>query len=193
MGLRRHGLLVMMLGRAGWLTGCGGMSTDFEGIYTIDAWNDNLSACDAEGPSVLDQREDIFYIKLDNFVGYEFVNVNTCADVAQCQEWAHDEDTLHIGEFSFDQGSDDDGWTTRVAFATDDPEVTTNCVADVRTAVLTGDATTVSIRIETVDTPSFPREADDCFYEEDERVFELAEGEPCVALETIHATFMTDL
>jgi hypothetical protein len=182
----------MMLGSTAWLTACGGMSTDFEGIYMVDAWNDNPTSCDAEGPSVIDQRADLFYVKLDSFLGYDFVNVNTCASIVECQEWANDEETLHIGEYGFDQGNDDDGWTTRVAFATDDPELPTNCIADVRTAVLTGDATTVSIRVETVDTPSFAREAEDCFYEEDERVFDLAEGQPCVALETIHATYQQD-
>src|SRR5690349_830109 len=89
--------------------GGGGGGSSKEGIYMIDTWTRNATACDAEGPSVATTHDPFFYLKNENFLGTEFVNLNNCKDSAECKMLANDKDTIHIGEFGFDMGSDSSG------------------------------------------------------------------------------------
>ena len=103
-------LFVMGLG---WSAACGGGGlTDLEGIYMISAWTENDASCDADGASILDaQTETVFYIKSEDFLGAEFVNVVLCPDLNDCATRAADDETIHIDRFSFEDGSDSSGWT----------------------------------------------------------------------------------
>src|SRR5687767_7761258 len=103
------------------IAACGGgeSGTSHEGIFAVSTWTRNPTACAAEGPSVATQNSPFFYVKNESFLGTSFVNVNGCEDVAACTTEANDKDTIHIGMFAFEQGSDSDGWTTRSAFAFD--------------------------------------------------------------------------
>src|SRR5687768_124521 len=86
--------------------------TELEGIYEASTWTSNVDACD-EGPSVIEtEPQTIFYVKEENFLGIEFLNVSFCSDRAECEMNAADDDTIHLGMWSFEEGSDDDGWTS---------------------------------------------------------------------------------
>jgi hypothetical protein len=173
------------------LIGCGGGDgggTSFEGIYRVDTWTDNNMGCAAEGPSVAMGREPFFYVKNENFLGSKFVNVNGCADIATCTADANDADTIHIGSFAFEEGSDKAGWTTHSAFAFN---IQGQCEGGVTDSKLTISA--ASFRIEGTHVEAVPFAAgsgeDDC---PDDKVEQAAAGQPCDGLEVVTATFMQD-
>ncbi len=165
-------------------TACGsGSLTDLEGVYSITTWTDNQSGCDAEGPSVAMGREPFFYIKSENFLGSKFVNVVNCADVADCQAKATDKDTLHLGGFAFEEGSDSSGWTAHSAFGFGSNNM---CMGDVSDVIMTsGDGT---VRIESRSTMSAPYTGN-C--DDDAAAEAAAAGQPCSSLEVVTATFNT--
>lgn len=173
------------------LIGCGGGSsggTSFEGIYRVDTWTQNLMACDAEGPSVASTREPLFYVKNENFLGQRFVNVNGCDDVTICSTDANDEDTIHIGSFAFEEGSDSGGWSTRSAFAFD---VQGQCQGGVTETKMTISKTSFRIEQKHFEAVPFPPVAgeDEC---PDDKVEAAIAGQPCDELEIVTATFMQD-
>ena len=137
------------------LIGCGGGDgggTSFEGIYRVDTWTDNTTGCAAEGPSVAMMNDPLHYVKNENVFGSTFVNVKSCDDIATCTTEANDADTIHIGSFGFDEGSDSAGWTTHDAFS-----FSTNGQCDgggVTDAKLTISAT--SLRIESKHVSALP-------------------------------------
>ena len=172
------------------LIGCGGGSsggTSFEGIYRVDTWTDNNTAC-VEGPSVAQGRDPFFYVKNESFLGARFVNVKDCNDIATCTTEANEEGTIHIGSFGFDEGSDAAGWTTHSAFAFD---VQGQCKGGVTDATLTISKTGFRIESRHVEAVPFPPVSgeDDC---PDEKVEQAAEGQPCTELEVLTATFVQD-
>jgi hypothetical protein len=162
---------------------CGSL-TDLEGVYTIDTWTQNSTACDVEGPSVAAINDPNFYIKIENFLGHEFVNVVECADVATCAAEAGDDETLHLGGWAFEDGSDDDGWRETTAFAFD---MNGTCTGSVRDTVMTSPASnTVRIESRERDTQPFPATGGDC---SDEDTLAAAEGQPCTTFEVTTATY----
>lgn len=170
------------------LIGCGGGSgggTSFEGIFKVDTWTRNPTACDVEGPSVAQSHEPLFYVKNESFLGAKFVNVNGCVDVAACKMDANDEDTIHIGSFAFEEGDDSAGWTTRSAFAFDVQGVCKGGVTDTK---LTITRTMLRIEQKHVEALPFPPSTgeDEC---PDEKVEMAAQGQPCDELEVVTATF----
>jgi hypothetical protein len=170
------------------LIGCGGGSgggTSFEGIFKVDTWTENPTACTAEGPSVAATREPFFYVKNESFLGAKFVNVNGCADLTVCKTEANDKDTIHIGSFAFEEGSDGAGWTEHSAFAFD---VQGQCKGGVTDTTLTITKTMFRIESRHVAALPFPPSTgeDEC---PDAKVEEAAKGQPCDQLEVVTATF----
>lgn len=173
------------------LIGCGGGGgggTSFEGIYKVDTWTENRMSCDAEGASTAMNHEPLFYVKNESFLGASFVNVNGCVDLATCKTEANDKDTIHIGSFAFEEGSDGNGWTSRSAFAFD---VQGQCEGGVTDTKLTIMKTGFRIEQRHVEAVPFPPVAgdDEC---PDAKVEEAAMGQPCDELEVVTASFMSD-
>ncbi len=166
--------------------GCGSSSiTDLEGIYRVSTWTENLTACDAEGPSVAAQRDMFFYIKDENFIGQHFVNVELCADAATCKTEATDEGTIHIGMFGFDKGSDSKGWTSHSAHAF---AISGQCQGGVTDTVMTSSNKMIRIEQRQVDATPFPAGtgSDEC---PDAMVESAAAGQPCKSFEVVTAAF----
>jgi hypothetical protein len=138
--------------------------------------------------SVAGLHEPFFYTKNESFLGAEFVNVNGCDDIATCKELANDKNTIHIGTFGFEAGSDGAGWTTHSAFAF---SVQGQCEGGVTDAKLTINATTFRIEGRHIDAAPFPASTGDEECPED-KVEQAAAGKPCSGLEVVTATFMAD-
>jgi len=167
------------------LAGCGGDGgiTDLEGIYTIASWTVNSQGCDAEGPSVAATRQPFAYIKGETFLGAEFVNVVTCDSVAVCEDKARDGDTIHLGGFTFDRGSDSAGWTERSAFGFMRDIA---CEGQLFDGTLTSPAAG-QIRIEerTSQPATYPPDMGECT---DEGAEAAAANQPCAELEVVTLT-----
>jgi hypothetical protein len=173
------------------LIGCGGGDgggTSYEGIWRVDAWTNNNTGCDVEGPSVAATREPFFYTKNESFLGQSFVNVNGCDDIATCKEEANDKDTIHIGSFAFEEGSDGAGWTTHSAFAFDVQGQCEGGVTDTKLTISTATFHIEGKHFEAVPFPAMTGE-DKC---PDAKVEQAAAGQPCDGLEVVSATFMQD-
>lgn len=174
------------------LAGCGGGSgggTAFEGIYRVDTWTENPMACDAEGPSVAAIHDPFFYVKNESFLGQGFVNVKDCGDIATCSDEANDPDTIHIGSFGFDAGSDSAGWSAHsaVAFAFQG-----QCEGGVTDTTLMITKTGFRIERRHVEAVPFPPDTgaeDEC---PDAKVEQAAAGQPCDELEVVTASFEQD-
>jgi hypothetical protein len=169
---------------------CGGKSTDLEGIYALDAWNQNSASCADPGGDVLGLHDPNVFIALESFFGQTFLTVVECPDPATCAAEANEEDTLHLGQFLLDQGSDSKGWTGTTSFSFG-PDVDNNCSGGVSKSTLTVDAggLAVTIRDEEIDVPSFPPRDGEC---EPEDAVEASEDLPCTSLEVVHATFVSE-
>ena len=89
--------------------GCDSEITGWEGIYELQSWTDNQSGCDSEGMSILEmQSDDHFYVKAENLLGQEFLNVAFCEGLDACTALAAG-DTINL-EYGLDQGGDQTGW-----------------------------------------------------------------------------------
>ena len=162
--------------------GCGGgIESDLEGIYRIDTWTDNPTAC-SEGPSVLADRGDTaLYLQAQSLLGTDFLNAETCADVPTCRTTAQGGNSFGLG---FVDGSDDDGWTGTGAQAGGDGAG--GCQGARRDFSLTG-ATMIRIEIRTVTSQPFPEDGEG--FCTTDAALDAAEGQPCTGLEVITATF----
>lgn len=175
---------VLLLGLALPLLACSDDEplTGLEGIYTITTWTENPQACDAEGPSVATSHDPLVYLKAESFFGTDFVNIVSCADQAECESMARDEDTLHLGGFVFENGNDRDGWTSRSVVAFESGGMCNGFVSD---DTMTATGQVIRIEERTRDVPAFTGECTD------EAVEERAAALPCNELEIITATFST--
>jgi hypothetical protein len=172
------------------IVGCGGGSslTELEGIYTITTWTDNTASCDAEGPSVLDQMTDTaLFVKIENFLGQKFVNAVRCIDLVDCQAKAA-EDTIFLDGYAFEKGSDEDGWTGSTIFASG----IDTCQGSVTDHVMTAPADG-ALHFESKTRNSLPFDKDSEGFCNTDDAKAAAEGQPCVELEVITATFADDL
>lgn len=166
--------------------GCGDDGSALQGIYAIDTWTDNAAGCDAEGESILDTQSDTaLYLKEENFLGAKFLSGVLCADVAACAEMAADDETIHLGRYSFEDGSDADGWRAGYCSAFCDAGT---CDGDYVENVLTSRAEG-EIRLETRSTPVTGVADDGDGFCDDAAARAAAEGEACGSLEVIAATF----
>ncbi len=171
---------------------CGGDDGSvYQGIYDVDTWTSNDTSCDAEGDDVLaDQLRTIFYLKNENFLGYKFLNLKFCMDVADCEAMAGDASTIYAGEYGFDEGSDADGW--RYEYFSGFPNADDVCEGVYRVATMTGPTDdTVRIEIRDTEASGFAPDADD--WCDDELGKQAAQGQPCTALEVFVATFLSEL
>ncbi len=171
--------------------------TAWEGIYDIDTWTNNATACDAEGDSILDtQGATALYVKVENFLGQKFVNVNTCSDVADCETMASDADTIHVGQWGFSDGSDGDGWSYNWYTAFDNFDDDTKCDGTRHETLFTSPADgAVRLEARTSVEVQFdkPDGVTNCFDLEDEDL-EGPVGDPaCGRFEVVTATFNEDL
>jgi len=194
MSLHRFGLVFALL-----LVACtgGGDMTDLEGIYTIASWTRNDADCNAEGASILEtQGQTALYVKIETFITEKFVNVVPCTDTADCEEMAGDSDTIHLGQWGFEEGSDDDGWQVISYSAFDNMSDDTQCDGTRHEAVMTSPAEG-GLRLEarSSETVQFakPSGITDCWDVEDDDAAGLV-GEPaCAELEVLTATYVSGL
>ncbi|HLL24645.1 MAG TPA: hypothetical protein VK427_21080 [Kofleriaceae bacterium] len=175
---------------AGLLAGCGGdFGTSHEGVFTLKSWTRNTTSCDAEGGSVAPPGQAFFYVKNESFLGSDFINVKGCDDVAGCVAEANEKDTINIGQFALDKGSDGGGWTSHGAsgfsFAGSPCE---GSVFDLKLAITATEFRLEERRTEAVPFPAETGE-DKC---PDDKVEKAAAGRPCSELEVVTATFVQD-
>jgi hypothetical protein len=191
MGTSRHALACLVL-----LSACGGGDmTGLQGIYVINTWTENPTACDVEGASVLG-GETALYIKEENFLGEKFVNVVPCTDIPDCESMAGDSDTIHLGNWGFQEGSDEGGWTNSWGSAFDDFDDPTQCDGTRHDDVLTAPAAGgIRLDARTSAEVLFPKPSGvtDCFDLEDDAVLAEVEGAACAELEVLTATFDREL
>jgi hypothetical protein len=172
-------------------TACSSGLTDFEGIYTIESWQENPAGCDSPGDSVLESNlERAFYVKTETFF-VKFVNVVLCTDVAECAEMAGEDDTIFFGVV-FDDGSDSSGWQSHSFFGGNDPNQPDACAGTLQRHRLSSPTDgTVEIRTEEVEVSGVPRDSDG-FCDLDAAAA-AAEGQPCVGLEVVSGSFAQDI
>ena len=176
------------------LAACGGgddgSMTALEGIYELASWTHNPDGCDGEGPATFEESNySHFFIKREAFFGEEFVTTVFCSELDDCRAQAAEEDTLHIGNFAFDSGNDDDGWTgTSTILFNDD----TSCMGSVLEATLTGTpGSAVRIDQEGVTVTDVPLAGEDeC---DDQAAYDQAAGLPCEELTVVMGTFLEEI
>jgi hypothetical protein len=153
-------------------------------VYTIDTHTENLDGCDVPGDSVLAGRAPNLFIKSESFLGEQFVNVNECESVADCQALARDASTIHLGQFGFQDGSDAAGWTSASASSS---EVGAECQATRFDSKLLdeGGAIRIEARISHA-TYATGAASDPC---PDDQALAATASAPCDQLEVVTATF----
>jgi hypothetical protein len=166
------------------LAACGGDGelTELEGVYAVESWTVNPTACDVPGADNA-FGEDFLFVKNDNFL-QDFVNVVPCGSLDSCLEDARDDETVHLGGFDFIEGSDAAGWTSTSVFAFGDGNGDCQATRRITTMVAAGDA---GIEIERRSShATYAQTGDECPDEEaEEQTLDL----PCDELELIAATF----
>jgi hypothetical protein len=180
-----------MTKRAAWAVAlavgaCGGDDdgSEHEGIYEVDTWTLNDTACGAEGPSVLaTQSQTTFYLKLENFLGAKFLNMNFCDDTAECEMLAADEGTIHLGMYGF-EGSDGGGWASE--WFSGFPDMNEVCQGEYVEAALAGTDQGIRVDVRSTAAGGFAPDADG--FCDDEAGKQAAEGQPCTQLEVIAAS-----
>jgi hypothetical protein len=187
---RLMGCAVLLMALATGACGGGSMS-EFEGIYQANSWTRNDTACDTEGASILETAfETDFYIKEENFLGAKFLNVKFCADQADCEMLASDSETIHLGMWGFDRGSDGNGWTSE--FYSGFPDTNNLCQGEFVTTKMTGmSGQSVRIEVREVTAGGFAPDSDG--FCDDDAGKAAAEGQPCTSLEVMTANFTAEL
>tara|TARA_R110002096_G_scaffold239101_1_gene430751 strand:+ start:121293 stop:121838 length:546 start_codon:yes stop_codon:yes gene_type:complete len=168
------------------LFACDGGGTGAAGIYEIASWTENPDSCDSEGASVAENNSDTFlYVENAEFFGQEFVNVGMCPDLEACRSEASD-DTINLGGFAFEDGSDSKGWSSTGYFIGGDT-CSGETYAD--TLLITDEGVTIERRATDVD--GVPKDSDG-FCDGDAAV-EMAKSLPCSRLEVLKAELQEDL
>jgi len=120
----------------------------------------------------------------------KFLNLNFCDDVADCEALASDADTIHLGMYGFDLGSDGNGWRSEYyAGFTNADDV---CEGAYRVATMTQPDDT-HLRVEIRDTEAGGFAPDSDGFCDDDAGKAAAQGQPCTALEVFAATLVGDL
>lgn len=160
--------------------GCADESTtDVDGIYSVDTWTENFTSCDAEGASIKDQREPVFFVKYETLLDYAALNVRTCTDLAECQMEYADDGTLHVGRWGFE--NTEDGWTDQDVNAS---VQNGECIAWILNDRLTRHGTD-GVRVETRETRVAPFPPDSSGECSDEATLAAGAGMPCTHLEVL--------
>jgi hypothetical protein len=103
---------------------------------------------------------------------------------------AAESDTIHLGMWGFDQGSDGDGWTSK--FYSGFPDTANVCQGDFVTTTMTGIAgQSVRVEVRRVTAGGFPPESDG--FCDDAAGEAAAQGQPCTSLEVMGGTFVAGL
>ncbi|MBA3392938.1 MAG: hypothetical protein H0T89_09855 [Deltaproteobacteria bacterium] len=172
------------------LAACGGddgLSTNLQAVYGVSTWTQNATACDAEGATVADLQDPFFYIKTESFFGESILNVKQCDTVAECQMLARDKDTIHLGSFNFEEGSDAEGWTNRGGFAFSFQGMCEGSIHEVR---MTSTGSGVRIEDRRFEAVPFPADSsDEC---PDDKLEAAVAGQPCSELEVVTAAKTAD-
>lgn len=177
-------LFLSALGACG---GDDGGSTELEGIYELASWTHNPDGCDSEGPPSFEESTYThFFVRHDSFFGEEFVSAIPCEDLDTCRTKASDQDTLYLGNFTFDSGSDDEGWTGSSFFLSVGDA---SCSGSVFEAHMTGDpGAAVQIDQETKLVSDVPLDdMGDC---QDQAAYDQAASMPCAELTVVMGTFV---
>lgn len=176
------------------LGACGGDddggSTDLEGIYELGSWTHNPDGCDEPGPAAAEAGfYTHFFVKHESFFGEDFITTVFCDDVDECRASAAEEDTLHIGNFAFDSGSDAMGWTGS-SFVLSVGE--TSCSGSVFEATMTGNPhASVEIDEETKTVTDVP--VDDMGECVDQEAYDQAADLPCEQLTVVGGIFLEEI
>ena len=118
--------IVVLLGMGLFLAGCPSNPTSeeegtkLEGIYQLESYKKNLSSCDSEGTSVLEQEsEKFFFLKEKDVLGQSLLYVFSCLDVDSCKEKLtkfEDGEGFTISySFTLSEGNDNDGYVGKLA------------------------------------------------------------------------------
>jgi hypothetical protein len=177
----------ILIGALAALGGCGGDSgSALEGIYVITEWTENTTAC-TEGPSILG-FDTAMFVRYETFFGTSYLHAMPCADVAACAEMAAEEDTLFLGGYFLDRGSDGEGW---IGDDFDQSSFDGTCEGNYIEYVLTGEVG-ADVRVEGHAYPVEPfPEDEDGFC--DSRAAREAATETCTGLEVLVATYDSDI
>jgi len=108
-------------------SGGGGSLSALNGVYPIDTWTQNQTACDVEGPSVLElQASTLLGVGTSDLAGYDFLVAIPCADDQSCADSVDGGIFAALGGgavFTEGQGNDQEGWETgSLAYAVVDTE-----------------------------------------------------------------------
>ena len=168
--------------------GCGGDDDDtaLAGIYQLSSWTHNPEGCDQEGPAAPEGSSySHFFVRRDSFLGVKFVSAVMCADLEECRTNAADTDTLFIGNFAFDGGDDDGGWTGNSSIL----QVGDTCMGTVFESTLTGDAgSSARIERETKTVADVPLDdMGDC---DNQEAYAQAAPLPCEELTVVTGSFL---
>ena len=168
----------------------GGSSTALEGIYQLASWTHNPDSCDGEGPAALEESSySHFFVKHESFFGDEFVTTVFCSEVDDCRAEAADDDTIHIGNFAFDGGDDQAGWTGQ-SFVLSIGDA--SCSGPVFEALMTGEpGASVRIDEETKTVSGVP--LDDMGECQDQVAYDQAADLPCEELTVVMGSFLEEI
>jgi len=169
------------------LFACDDGGTAASGIYQIASWTENVDGCDAEGASIAaDNSDDFLYVKNSEFFGQEFVSVATCLDLDTCRTDAAD-DTINLGGFAFEKGSDSDGWTSSGYFISGSDTCSGEVFED--RLLIADDGVTIERRAKAVD--GIPTDSDG--FCDGDAAETMAKSLPCSRLEVIQAALQESL
>jgi hypothetical protein len=171
-------------------TACGGgLSTDLEGVYSVDTWTQNATGCGAGGDDVTSLHDPLIYVKADSFFGADFIGAVGCPDPATCQAEAAD-DTISLGQFYFEEGSDDEGWIGRGGYSSG-PGPDGMCIGGLNVLTMTGSAgASITLRDEFHEAAPFAPEGGEC---DVDTAMDNAATQPCASADEVHATFTAEL
>lgn len=159
--------------------------TTHEGVYRVATWTNNATGCDAEGPSVAKLRQANVFLKSEHFFETQFLNLNSCPSVEQCQADARDDEVLHVGGWGFQSGSDRYGWRDVSAHAFVENGA---CRATRKSTQLTFDGVLLRVE-ERTRRATFALVGGSCPYDV---ALAVTETEPCAALEVMTAELVAD-
>jgi hypothetical protein len=169
------------------LFACGDSGTAAEGIYQIASWTENVDSCDSEGASIAEDNSNTFlYVENAEFFGQEFINVATCPDLETCRSEAED-DTINLGGFAFESGSDSDGWTSSGYFLSGQDTCGGEVFED--RLLVTDDGVTIERRAKIVE--GIPLDSDG--FCDGDAAEAMAKSLPCARLEVLQGTLQEDL
>jgi hypothetical protein len=162
----------------------------FEGVYQLQAFTENATSCDAEGPSTFASKTDLRFVLVGaSFLGSKYLELASC-DEASCAETVTDirQFSGHSAEYSLilseEIGPDGlSGFLAMSGFLTDG-----SCTErEYRRHALTRTGDAVHVETQTIPLADEPPEDGVCWARPDEQRDE-AEGRPCAALETFDGT-----